>query len=132
MKLGIETYNNHEIVDITYKLEQTITGTGLVNVFVKHTTAALAIANLDPGTDTDLAKALDLMSPKFSWSHPNNSHNFSDHLWSTILGNSLIIPYDRGKLALGAYQRIILIELNGPKIRDIVLTFINGSTTSNK
>lgn len=127
--MHVKTYRKREIIDITGKIERAIIkGSGILNIFVRHTTAAIAISDLSYGSDTDLAKAIELMTPDYKWSQSREPDHFPDHLWSTIIGSSISIPYDKNKLLLGKWQRIILIELDSAKDREIVLTFI--STTA--
>jgi secondary thiamine-phosphate synthase enzyme len=124
MLVQIKTAQKRQVVDITDQIETKLKGHGLANVFVKHTTAALTTADLDPGTDLDLIDALKLMTPDGKWRHPHDPSHFPDHLWSALIGTSLTMPFDDGKLQLGAWQRLILIELDGPRERSVELTVI--------
>jgi len=122
--MTIQTEDKRQVVDITDRVEAELKGSGLVNVFVKHTTAALTVADLDPGTDKDYLKALEAMTPASHWSHPHDPGHFPDHLWSSLIGVSLTLPYRDGKLLLGSWQRIILVELDGPRDREVEITTI--------
>lgn len=123
MNIVVKTDSKRQVVDITEHLEQRLHGSGLANVFVKHTTAAITTADLDPGTDQDLLDALEAMTPQQQWRHPHNPGHFPDHLWHTIIGPGIAIPFADGKLQLGSWQRVILIELDGPRERQLELTF---------
>ena len=126
MKLEVSTTQKRQIVDITHKVEQVFTEkSGLINVFVKHTTAAITTADLDPGTDLDLLDALRNMIPDQKWRHPHNPDHAPDHLLSSIIGPSIIVPIETGELQLGTWQRIILIELDGPRMRDVEVSLIS-------
>ena len=125
MQLHIATTQKRQIIDITDQVAQKLDGDGLVNVFVKHTTAAITTADLDPGTDEDYLRSLDAMTPNAHWQHPHDPSHFPDHFWSTVIGTSLSIPFTDGRLDLGSWQRIILVELDGPRERIIRLTIIN-------
>jgi secondary thiamine-phosphate synthase enzyme len=122
MNLTIRTKSKRQVVDITDEVTQQLSGSGLLNIFVQHTTAAVTIADLDPGTDADLLDALELMTPQKQWRHPHDPTHFPDHLWSALIGPSLTVPFVDGRLQLGSWQRLILIELDGPRGRQIVLT----------
>ena len=122
MTIQIKTYHKKEVIDITDKIGRELEGDGLLNVFIKHSTAAVSIADLDPGSDTDLLTALSKMTPIANWNHPHDPEHYPDHLWSSLIGCNLTIPYQSGRLALGEWQRVILIELDGPKDRELVLT----------
>ena len=104
-----------------------LSGNGLVNVFVKHTTCAVTIADLDPGTDQDYLDAFEAMTPQRQWGHPHDPAHFPDHLWSAAVGPSLTIPFQNGKLQLGNWQSIVLIELDGPRQREIVITVVKSA-----
>ena len=93
------------------------------HLFVLHTTAALTIADLDPGTDLDLLDALDTLVPKLRYRHPHDPSHVSDHILSSLIGTSLSVPVEGGELILGTWQRIILVEFDGPRSRQIVCSF---------
>src|SRR5581483_7304585 len=95
-----------------------------VNVFAAHTTCALTTADLDPGTDEDLLDALHKIIPKLKYRHPHDpSHeHVHSHLASSIIGPGVTIPVKEGRLALGTWQRIVLIELDGPRERTVIVT----------
>src|SRR5205823_5184236 len=120
------TGRKRQVVDITDLVEAELKGSGLVNVFVKHTTAAITTADLDPGTDEDLFDALQAMTPDRAWRHPHDPRHFPDHLWSALIGSDVTIPYQDNHLQLGTWQRLILIELDGPRDRQIELTQVNS------
>jgi secondary thiamine-phosphate synthase enzyme len=124
MTLKIKTLKKRDVVDITDKIEVALEGSGLVNIFVKHTTAALTTADLDPGTDIDLLDAIENMTPKGLWRHPHDPSHFPDHLWASLIGPTLMVPYIQGKLSLGTWQRIILIELDGPRDRYVEVNIL--------
>jgi secondary thiamine-phosphate synthase enzyme len=127
MTIKIKTYQKTEIIDITGKVEREITGTGLVNIYVKHTTTAVTVTDLDPGSDTDFLNAIKAMTPAVQWIHPHNPSHYPDHLFSSLIGVSLTLPFIDGKLQLGEWQRIVFIELDGAKDRELILTFIINS-----
>jgi secondary thiamine-phosphate synthase enzyme len=125
MNLQISTSKKRQVIDITDQIQQNLPRqSGLANVFVKHTTAAITAADLDPGTDEDLLDALSGMLPDKKWRHPHNPEHAPDHLLSSIVGPGVSVPVASGKLQLGTWQRIILIEFDGPRERNIELTFL--------
>jgi secondary thiamine-phosphate synthase enzyme len=121
--LTITTRNKDEIVDITDKVEASLremhAENGVCTIFVAHTTCALTTADLDPGTDRDLLDALRHLLPSLSYRHPHNPSHAPDHLLSSIIGASLTIPFTNGELLLGTWQRVILVELDGPRQRTV-------------
>lgn len=78
MIINLATTQKRQVIDITEKIESALQGEqeGVVYLFVKHTTAAISIADLDPGTDNDLLKAISMMTPKASWRHPITLNTF--------------------------------------------------------
>lgn len=128
MNLKLKTKNSKQVLDITNKVSKSLPKdkSGLVNIFVKHTTCAITTADLDPGTDLDFLELLEEITPDLDWRHPHNPEHVPDHIFSSIIGPSLIVPFSGRKLELGAWQRIVLVEFNGPKEREIELSFIQA------
>lgn len=123
MELTVQTEKERQVIDITNEVQQQIgPETSLVTIFVAHTTCAVTTADLDPGTDLDLLNAVWGMIPKLKYRHPHNPSHVPAHLASSIIGPSVSIPVKDGKLVLGTWQKIILVELDGPKDRQLVIT----------
>ncbi len=127
-KIIINTKDKKEIVDISEEIENILANkenkNGLVNVFITHTTAALTCADLDPGTDKDMLDAFSEIIPKLSYRHPHDPGHVGDHIMSSIIGSSVTIPYKNAKLILGTWQRVILVEFDGPRSRNIIIKVI--------
>jgi secondary thiamine-phosphate synthase enzyme len=127
MDLHVSTKRKREVLDITELCRKQLAGqkagTGVCHLFVLHTTAALTIADLDPGTDLDLLDAFEALVPKLNYRHPHNPAHVGDHLLSSLIGTSLGVPVKDGELLLGTWQRIILIEFDGPRRRELAMTF---------
>ena len=120
-RLIIVSDQNWQVVDITEDVANCITGDeGVSTVFIAHTTAAITTADLDPGTDLDLLDALRGMLPELKWRHPHDPSHTPSHLLASIIGSSVNVPYKNGKLLLGTWQRIVLIEFDGPKERTVI------------
>lgn len=125
MILSVSSREKRQIVDITDEIQKNLLGGGgLVNVFVLHTTAAITTADLDPGTDLDFLDFLEAITPDIKWRHPHDPKHAPDHLLSSLIGPGVTVPYANGQLKLGTWQRIILVELDGPRDRKIKLSFI--------
>lgn len=131
MEFNIKTSKKDQIIDITDQINQIVGDSeldeGLCTVFVKHTTCALTTADLDPGTDLDLLAFLRKISPSITYKHPHDPSHAPDHLISSIIGPSINIPIKDSVLALGTWQKVILVELNGPKERKIEISLISAS-----
>ena len=122
--ITIETSKEKEVIDCTGKINKLLKGKeGLCHLFLLHTTAALTTADLDPGTDLDILETYEKMIPKLNFRHAHNPSHTWTHIMSSIVGTSLAIPFKEGKLILGTWQRVVLIELDGPKTRQIVIDF---------
>jgi len=126
-EIVIRTVKEREIIDITKEVQSVVKekgiSEGVCNLFVLHTTAALTTADLDPGTADDFLDAFEALIPKLQYRHPHNPGHVKDHIMATILGASLTVPIEKGELMLGAWQKIILVELGGPRERNIVVSF---------
>ena len=99
---------------------------GLCHVFAKHTTCAITTADLDPGTDLDMLDVFEKIIPKLNFRHPHNPSHAPDHIMSCIIGPGVLLPVHAGNLQLGTWQRVVLIELDGPRNREVAFTFIRA------
>jgi len=126
--LVIRTFKREEILDITEEVNGFLTNqekeSGLVYLFALHTTCALTTADLDPGTDLDYLDAFEKIAPKLKYRHPHNPEHFPDHFLSSLVGTSLLLPFENKNLILGTWQRVILVEFDGPREREIVVKII--------
>lgn len=127
-RLTIQTKKHKQVVDITDDINDVITKQkvqeGICVLFLTHTTAALTTADLDPGTDLDLLDAFEEIVPKLRYRHPHDPTHVSDHILSALIGTSLSVPVKDGKLVLGTWQRIVLLEFSGPKTREVIITLL--------
>jgi len=128
MIIEIQTNLKKEVIDITDKINVLIKKEnlkdGLINLFLMHTTAALTTADLDPGTDLDMLDAFSKLIPKLNYRHPHNPDHVPDHILSSLIGTSLTLPIVNNEVLLGTWQRIVLIEFDGPRLRKINIKFI--------
>ena len=124
--ITIKTRRPKQVIDITDEVERWLSDVkidnGLCNLFVQHTTAALTTGEAIEGTDEDLMETLERMIPKINFRHGHDPSHAPDHMISSILGAGLTIPLRDGRLRLGTWQRVLLVECNGPREREIVLT----------
>lgn len=125
MELKIRTEQAKQVIDITERAQEAVKpGSKAILVYVAHTTCAVTTADLDPGTDLDLLDAVWQMIPKLKYRHPHNTAHVPAHLASSIIGPSVTIPIKDGQLVLGSWQRVILVELDGPRERNIFISTI--------
>ncbi len=129
-RFSVKTRRKREVVDITDEVEELIAAkksTGTCSVFVLHTTAAITTADLDPGTDLDMLDAFEAMVPKLRYRHPHNPAHVGDHILSALIGTSVSLPVEDGRLLLGTWQRVILLEFDGPRERELALSVASGA-----
>lgn len=119
------------VLDITGDVARFVAarGDGLVNVFVPHATAGLAIIETGAGSDEDLLAALaDLLPADDRWRHRHGSPGHGrSHVMPAIVPPSCVVPVIAGRLALGTWQSICLVDLNVDNAeRDVRLSFLGG------
>lgn len=126
--LRISTSNLKQVVDLTDQLEAVIRQAkmqeGLCTLFVTHTTAALTTGEIGEGTEQDFLQVVEQMIPSIHFRHAHDPSHAWSHMVSSILGPSLTIPVSAGKLVLGTWQSVMLVELDGPRERDVHVTLV--------
>lgn len=126
--LELKTTKKDEVIDLTDMVNEIIAqsnkNNGVCILNLLHTTCAITTADLDPGTDEDLLEALRKMLPKISYRHPHDPSHTGDHILSSIIGTSISLILQNKSLVLGTWQRVVLVELNGPKTRRIAYSFL--------
>jgi secondary thiamine-phosphate synthase enzyme len=129
-RLTIKTQLKREVIDITDTINDYLSDeheeleTGICHISILHTTAALTCADLDPGTDLDMLDAFEAMIPKLNYRHPHDPSHVPDHILSALVGTNITMPIKDGELVLGQWQRVVLMEFDGPRPRTITLTII--------
>ncbi len=128
----VSTSQAKQCIDITEQVRSILRKSGVKNglcqVMVLHATAAIAInENDDPNIGVDLLSALDRAIPDHAgWLHDRIDNNAQAHIKAAILGPSELIPIADGKLLLGTWQGLMLIELDGPRsTRRVAVTLIS-------
>lgn len=89
-------------------------GDGLCHLFVPHTTAGLALMEIGTGSEEDLSGLLQRLLPRddrYRHRHGPPGHG-ADHLVPVLLGPSLVLPVGDGRLLLGTWQSVVLVDLN--------------------
>jgi secondary thiamine-phosphate synthase enzyme len=104
-------------------------GDGLLSVFVPHATAGVAILETGAGSDADLLAALDSLLPRDDrWSHRHGSPGHGrDHVLPAFIAPSITVPVLAGRLQLGTWQAICLVDTNiDNEQRTVRLSFLAG------
>ena len=126
-ELHIRSQRKHQMLDITRQVADVVRRSGLpeaiCSVYVTHATAAVIInENDDPNVCEDVLDALDKLIPDGIWRHDRVDGNAAAHIKSAILGPGETVPVRDGTLVLGTWQAIMLVELDGPRDRRVVVT----------
>jgi secondary thiamine-phosphate synthase enzyme len=122
-KVAIETHQKVEVINVTETLAELVRNVaeGLVLFYTPHTTAALLVSEDDDGLREDLVK---VAGTWLAGSRPfkhirNNNPNAEAHLLSSFCGTGLTLAIENGRLDLGHYQNVLLLEMDGPRQREI-------------
>ncbi len=129
--LTITTGSSAAAVDITAEVVAFVAGKGdgLLNVFVPHATAGVAVFETGAGSDADLLDHLDELFPRDGrWRHAHGSPGHgADHVMPAIIAPSITVPVLEGSLALGTWQSIVLVDPNRDNaVRRVLLSFVAG------
>ena len=124
--LKVKTKSNVEIVNITQQVNSAVKKSeikdGSITVFTPHTTTAITVNENESGLVKDLADTiLDIVPKGKGYRHDGLDGNAHSHILASIIGCSVTLPIINGRTALGTWQSILLIELDGPRNRNIVV-----------
>jgi secondary thiamine-phosphate synthase enzyme len=129
-EISLETRGD-QVVDITTEAAKFCRafGDGLLSVFAPHATAGVALMELGSGSEPDLAEALERLLPRddrYRHRHGSPGHG-ADHLLPVFVSPSLVIPVVDGRMALGTWQSLVLVDLNRDNPhRRVRLSFVPG------
>ena len=135
---NIRTEKGPQFIDITDRIEEAARESGVTNgfavIFSMHTTAAIRINENEPALLADMERMLEQIAPcRAEYKHNEFAHAFSDngerpnghsHCQHLLLGASEAVPVVDGKLIVGQWQRIFLIELDHGRDREVVVQLI--------
>src|SRR5688572_23254680 len=118
MELDVDT-SRRRLADLTGDAQSFVTsvageGSGLLHVFAPHATAGLALLELGSGSEADLDELLERLLPRddrYRHAHGSRGHG-ADHLLPVLVAPSLSIPVVEGRMALGTWQSLVLVDLN--------------------
>ena len=121
-EFSVRTTARTQLVNITSQVASAVAeldpGATLCHVFVPHTTAAVVLNEAaDPDVARDLAAAYQAMVPKIPFAHAEG--NSDSHLLATLLGSSVTLPVDNGRIRLGTWQGVFFVDLDGPRSRRV-------------
>ncbi|MFH2125595.1 MAG: secondary thiamine-phosphate synthase enzyme YjbQ [Pseudomonadota bacterium] len=121
ISINVKTSAHSQGVDITRQVSQVVEASGVAEgwceVFVPHTTAAVAVNEAaDPDVIHDIINALDKLVP-WQGGYRHVEGNSAAHVKSVLLGSTVRLPVSGGRLALGTWQGIFFMEFDGPRSR---------------
>ena len=113
VELSIDT-TGRMFTDLTPEVVRFCSGDGLLNVFVPHATAGIAVFELGAGSEADVAEAIERLFPRDDrWRHRHGSPGHgADHVLPAFVSPSLTVPVLDGRPALGTWQSIVLVDPN--------------------
>jgi secondary thiamine-phosphate synthase enzyme len=127
----LKTTSRTEFLDITREVEKTLTRSGmedgLVFVFVPHTTAGVTInEGADPSVAADILGTLNRLIP-FQGDYRHLEGNSAAHIKAGLMGSSVLVAAEKGKLVLGTWQALFFCEFDGPRTRKVLVKTLPGS-----
>lgn len=133
-ELSLETGREPALVDLTdacasFLAEVADGADGLLTIFIPHATAGVVVVELGAGSDADLLAALERLLPHDNrWRHQHGSHGHgADHVLPLLASPSLSVPVVDGRMTLGTWQSIALLDTNADNPRRAVrLAFLAG------
>jgi secondary thiamine-phosphate synthase enzyme len=118
-EIHFDTEGEGDMIDITDDLSELLQTSGLhdglLTVFVPGSTAAVTTIEYEPGLRQDLPKALDRIAPgDIPYEHDNTWHdgNGRSHVRAALVGPGLTVPFRDGRMTLGTWQQVILVEMD--------------------
>ena len=123
----VRSQHKYEMIDVTGQVAAAVADArleeGTCSIYVLHATAAVVInENDDPNVCTDILDALAKLVPEGVWRHDRVDHNGAAPIKAALLGPGETVPVRDGRLLLGTWQAIMVVELDGPRQRRVVVT----------
>jgi secondary thiamine-phosphate synthase enzyme len=124
-RVTVRTGGKTDFQDITGKVQEIVSASGVsdgvCHVFVPHTTAGITLnEHADPSVADDIAGSLDALVPE-SGRYRHTEGNSPGHIKSSLVGSSVSVFIENGKLVLGTWQGIFFSEFDGPRTRNVLV-----------
>ena len=124
--LKVRSRQREELVEITDDVQQKLTSSdvkdGIVVLYVQHTTAGLTVnENADPDVPRDMLHLFRTLIPQHGMGFKHGEENSDAHIKATLVGSSVTVPFQEGKLLLGRWQGIFLCEFDGGRERQVIM-----------
>lgn len=114
------------MIDITETVAKAVPddGEGICVVYTQHTTCGVTVnENADPDVQSDMLGFLKRLIPQHEPHFKHGEENSDAHIKSSLVGSSVTVPYEDGRLLLGRWQGIYLCEFDGPRERKVLVVF---------
>lgn len=124
--IKIRSGQREELIDITNSVDELLPqADGVCILFVQHTTCGLTVnENADPDVQSDMLGFLQRLIPQYEPNFMHFEHNSDAHIKSSLVGSSVTVPFEKGKLLLGRWQGIYLCEFDGPRKRKVLVKIV--------
>jgi secondary thiamine-phosphate synthase enzyme len=127
--IKVQSSKREELIEITRDVEAVLRESevkeGVCVLFTQHTTCGLTInENADPDVKSDMLLFLKNTIPQFYEGFRHYEHNSDAHIKSSLVGSSVTVPFESGKLLLGRWQGIYLCEFDGARERKVLVKII--------
>jgi secondary thiamine-phosphate synthase enzyme len=122
--IRVRSNQREEMIDITREAETLLpsAGEGVCVLFTQHTTCGLTInENADPDVKHDMLLFLRELIPQYYKGFRHFEHNSDAHIKSSLMGSSVTVPFQNGRLLLGTWQGIYLCEFDGARDRKVLM-----------
>ncbi|NYT02567.1 MAG: YjbQ family protein [Methanosarcinales archaeon] len=129
--MEVQTGNRFQIIDLTSQVEEELRRSnvrdGICLVYTPHTTTAVVVNEAEPGLLQDMLDKMRALVPESPHYRHGGDGNAHAHIQAALLGNSAVIPVERGSLLLGTWQRVLFLELDGPRRRRVMVKVLPGA-----
>lgn len=127
----VQTQQKSQFVEISWEVQELVVASdvaeGRVTLFVPHTTAGITLnENADPSVRGDMLTDLDRLFPDDQPYYRHAERNSAAHMKASLMGSSVTVIVDKGRLVLGPWQGIYLCEFDGPRSRKVHMTVAAG------
>ena len=124
LEISVRTPEREVLIDISERVQNAVSQvhpglSGVITVFVPHTTAGVTInEGADPSVVRDIVESLRRLVPRNA-GYRHGEGNSDAHIKASLMGSSVLVPVEQGKLRLGTWQSIYLAEFDGPRNRQV-------------
>ncbi|RLI98275.1 MAG: YjbQ family protein [Candidatus Aenigmatarchaeota archaeon] len=130
--ISVSSKSETDIIDITREVQEMVSESGLkagvASVFVSGSTASVSTIEFEPNLVQDMKDALERLAPsgiKYKHTETWGDDNGKSHVRATLMGPSTTVPFKGGKLLLGTWQQIVVLDFDVPaRKREVVVTLV--------